>query len=162
MLILLILVLNHTMYLKEKYIIVMIMITMNLLHLILKKKGKFTCYELNIYVEGEWSEFGEIMYETPVNIYKLYNIENVIDQKYSKLLLFKGQRKITTYTGNVYLDNVYFVGDCNISYRDYQIINCTKGKLYLSETNEIISEGNYKFNNINNNYSIELNGIEKI
>ena len=41
MLILLILVLNHTMYLKEKYIIVMIMITMNLLHLILKK-GKFT------------------------------------------------------------------------------------------------------------------------
>ena len=101
------------------------------------------------------------MYETPVNIYKLYNIENVIDQKYSKLLLFKGQRKITTYTGNVYLDNVYFVGDCNISYRDYQIINCTKGKLYLSETNEIIPEGNYKFNNINNNYSIELNGIGK-
>lgn len=126
-----------------------------------KKKGKFTCYELNIYVEGEWSEFGDIMYETPVNIYKLYNIENVIDQKYSKLLLFKGQRKITTYTGNIYLDNVYFVGNCEISYRAYQIINCTKGKLYLSETNEIISEGNYKFNNINNNYSIELNGIGK-
>ena len=128
---------------------------------IIRKKGEYINFEQNIIINGEWLNNIEnnLDINKPISIYRLCNIQNIYKNEYNKNIIFQGIKLIDNYhyEGTLYSDNIIFEGKIHMSLESLNFCNTIQyinGKLYFNTVNKpIISEGNYKYN--------ELNGIGK-